>query len=64
MSAGPDQNRMRYFALLDEHEQHEAIRRLARSGMGDHTISSITGSAVEAVRRILGKSAPCEGCDQ
>ncbi len=53
--------RMHYFAMLSETEQQEAIKRLARSGMGDYTISSITGAAVEAVRRILGKNE-CKGC--
>jgi len=62
--SGPIQNRLHYFAMLDEAEQHEAVKRLASSGMGDHTISAVTGAAVEAVRRILGKtSAPCEGCE-
>jgi hypothetical protein len=51
-----------YFGLLSADEQRDAIRRLARSGMGDHTISSITEIGVEGVRRILAERG-CDGCD-
>jgi hypothetical protein len=58
------ENRMQYFALLTEEEQHAAVRRLASSGMGDHGIASITGQAVEAVRAILGQRPGCAECDE
>jgi hypothetical protein len=64
MKGGRNPNRVNQFLLLNEHEQRDAIKRLARSGMGDHTISSVTGLAVEAVRRIIGERSQCEGCDE
>ena len=42
-----------YFAMLTMDEQHSAIRRLARSGIGDHGIADLTGLAVEQIRRVL-----------
>jgi len=52
---------MHYFAMLDEQEQADAVVRLAKGGMSDHGVASVTGLNVEAVRRILGQRAGCEG---
>jgi hypothetical protein len=46
---------MLYFTLLSRAEQREAIHRLSRSGMSDHTIASATALSVEMVRKILGE---------
>jgi hypothetical protein len=48
---------MLYFKLLSEGEQVEAIKKLARSGMSDHAIASITALNVEMIRRILADQA-------
>lgn len=45
-----------YFWLLSEQERLQAIRRLAASGMTDHTIASLTALDVEMVRRVLAAS--------
>lgn len=42
-----------HFHALDREEQAAAIRRLAASGQGDHTIAHATGLSVEAVRQLL-----------
>jgi hypothetical protein len=55
---------MRYFLLLDADEQAEAINKLARSGMGDYSIASATGLAVEQIRAIIGTRTRCEGCEE
>lgn len=46
---------LRHFLLLDREQQAQAIRRLAVSGMLEHTISAVTGLSVEQVRRILAE---------
>jgi DNA invertase Pin-like site-specific DNA recombinase len=45
--------RRRHFTALSRDEQASAIRRLAASGQGEHTIVRATGLSVEQVRRIL-----------
>jgi hypothetical protein len=46
--------KMAYFLMLTRDEQVQAIRRLAASGLSDHTISAATQLSVEQVRAILG----------
>jgi ABC-type phosphate/phosphonate transport system ATPase subunit len=55
--------RMHYFAMLTEKEQHQAIIRLANSGMADTSIAAATLLSVEQVRQILGARVVCEGCN-
>jgi hypothetical protein len=42
-----------HFHALERAQQANAIRRLATSGMSDHTIAAATRLSVEMVRRIL-----------
>jgi DNA invertase Pin-like site-specific DNA recombinase len=42
-----------HFTVLSREEQASAIRRLAATGQGEHTIARATGLSVEQVRRIL-----------
>jgi hypothetical protein len=49
------EQRMLYFAMLDQDEQRAAIRRLAASGFSDYGVSAATGLAVEQVRAIIGE---------
>jgi ABC-type phosphate/phosphonate transport system ATPase subunit len=42
-----------YFALMPKAEQESALRRLAASGMSEHTIAAASGLSVEQVRRVL-----------
>jgi hypothetical protein len=58
------ENRMLYFAMLTEAEQHAAIKRLASSGMADTSIAAATMLSVEQVRIILGARTQCEGCQE
>jgi hypothetical protein len=44
---------LRHFHALSADAQADAIRRLAASGMGDHTIAQATRLSVEFVRRLL-----------
>jgi hypothetical protein len=44
-----------HFHALDRDEQAAAIRRLAESGQGDHTIAHATGLSVEQVRGVLSE---------
>lgn len=46
--------RLHYFKMLSHDDQRAAIRRLAASGMTDHTIAAATRLSVEMVRQILG----------
>jgi hypothetical protein len=57
MKGPPNQNRVNQFLLLNEQERRDAITKLARSGMGDHAIASITALNVEMIRRILADQA-------
>ncbi len=45
-----------HFLLLDREQQAQAIRRLATSGMSDHTIAAVTRLSVEMIRRIVAES--------
>lgn len=56
------ENRMLYFAMLTEAEQHAAIKRLAASGVGEASIAAATMLSVEQVRIILGHGKQCERC--
>jgi hypothetical protein len=49
-----------YFLLLTREEQVEAIRRMAASGMTDHTIAAATMLSVEQIRAILGERTASE----
>jgi hypothetical protein len=49
----PD-HRMRYFHMLDQNEQAQAIAQLAASGMSENTIATATQLSVEQIRKILG----------
>jgi hypothetical protein len=42
-----------HFTTLTNAEKVAAIRRLASSGQGQHTIAQATGLSVEAVRAVL-----------
>jgi hypothetical protein len=44
-----------HFTTLSPAEQAAAIRRLAASGQGEHTIAHATGLSVEMVRRVLAE---------
>jgi DNA invertase Pin-like site-specific DNA recombinase len=44
-----------HFHALSCHEQAQAIRDLAASGQGKHTIADATGLSVEQVRRVLAQ---------
>jgi hypothetical protein len=44
-----------HFHALSSDEQRAAIRRMADSGQGDHTIAEATGLSVECVRQIIGE---------
>jgi ABC-type phosphate/phosphonate transport system ATPase subunit len=46
---------MNYFVMLSREEQHEAIHRLANSGMSDYAIAAATRLSVEMIRVILGE---------
>jgi hypothetical protein len=53
-----------HFHSLDRDQQAQAIRRLAASGQGDHTIAHATGLSVEQIRRVLAEqigTAICRG---
>ena len=43
-----------HFHVLDRVQQAQAIRRLAATGQGEHTIAHTTGLSVEMIYRILG----------
>ena len=45
-----------HFHTLERTEQEAAIRRLATSGQGEHTIAHATGLSVEQIRRVLAAS--------
>lgn len=52
---------MHHFSLLDANDQHNAVLRLHRSGLSDHSIAAATRWSVEAVRRlIVDASKHCE----
>jgi hypothetical protein len=55
--------RMACFMMLTEEEQHQAIKRLAASGMADTSIAAATMLSIEQVRQILGARVVCEGCN-
>jgi hypothetical protein len=42
-----------HFHSLDAQAQTDAIRRMAATGQGDHTIANATGLSVEFIRQIL-----------
>jgi len=44
-----------HFHALDRVEQAQAIRRLAATGQGEHTIACATGLSVEQIRRVLAE---------
>jgi hypothetical protein len=44
-----------HFLLLDRDQQIQAIQRLSKSGMSDHTIAAATRLSVEQVRRLLAE---------
>jgi hypothetical protein len=46
-----------HFHTLTHDEQAAAIRRLAASGQGEHTIAHATGLSVEMIRRLLAEGA-------
>lgn len=50
-----DRARTAHFAALDREQQEQAVRRLAATGMGDHTIAAATQLSIEQIRRILGE---------
>lgn len=52
----PHSRELIHFLLLDREQQVQAIRRLASSGMSDHTIAAVTRLAVEQIRRTLSES--------
>jgi 2-iminoacetate synthase ThiH len=54
---------MHHFAVLSAGEQHEAIHKLARSGMGDYSIAAATRLSVEMVRKILGERKASEATE-
>ena len=50
-----------HFHALSSQEQAQAIRRLAASGQGEHTIAHATGLSVEQIRRVLAEQEPKAG---
>lgn len=44
-----------HFHVLDQDQQAAAIRRLAATGQGEHTIAHATGLSVEQIRRVLAE---------
>lgn len=46
---------LHYFLLLTHEQQIEAIHRLHRLGMSDHTIAAATKLSVEMIRRLLSE---------
>lgn len=57
-TVAPDTNRMAHFHALAREQQAEAIRRLAATGMSEHSMAHATGLAVEQIRRVLAEQAP------
>jgi DNA invertase Pin-like site-specific DNA recombinase len=53
-----------HFHALSRQEQAQAIRRLAASGQGEHTIALATGLSVEQIRRILAEAERCQRGDE
>jgi hypothetical protein len=47
---------MAHFSELTRDELATAIRRLAASGLSDHTLAHATGLAVEQVRAVIGST--------
>jgi len=58
------QPRSGLFELLSHDEKKEAIRKMARQGFGDHTISSLTAMHVNWVRAIIGDRTLLDGQPQ
>jgi hypothetical protein len=50
------------FRLLTPAEQVESIRRMAASGLGINTIATVTGLAVEQIRKVIQPHA-CPSCE-
>lgn len=48
---------MNYFALMTREQQETRIRELARSGMPERMIATLTGYSIADVRRILSDTA-------
>lgn len=52
------ESKMHYFAMLSRDEQHQAIHKLAGSGMSEYSIAAATQLSVEMIRVILARPAP------
>jgi hypothetical protein len=50
-----------HFHSLDANEQANAIRRMAATGLGAHTIAHATGLSVEFIRQLLRDQAAAPG---
>jgi hypothetical protein len=50
--------KLRFWNLTVD-EQANAIRSMADSGQGDHTIASATGLIVEYIRKVLSRRRDC-----
>jgi hypothetical protein len=55
MTQSAERARMEHFHALSRQEQARAIRDLAATGQGEHTIAHATGLSVEMVRRVLAE---------
>jgi hypothetical protein len=48
---------LHHFLLLDQEQQREAIRRMARQGWSETSIAHATRLSVEQIRRVLAEPA-------
>jgi hypothetical protein len=46
-----------HFSTLNHEQQLQAIRRLAATGQGEHTIAAATGLSIVVIRRALAEAA-------
>jgi hypothetical protein len=49
-----------YFAWMERREQRAVIERLAKSGLSNRTISSLTNFSIDQIRQILAERIPIE----
>lgn len=58
MTAAPRE--LQAFLLLPATEQAQAIVRLSRTGMSEHSIASATRLSVEQIQRVLADAQPAK----